>query len=97
MIGQNRNIVAAVAQSWKLERNDADTIEQILTELVFGNHPGKIPIRRGDDPHVDRDFLCASNATDRPLLKHTQQFHLHGEAGVAHFVEKDRALVRDLK
>ncbi|PYR86104.1 MAG: hypothetical protein DMG18_03815 [Acidobacteria bacterium] len=93
MIGQKRNIVAAVAQRRKLERNDADAVKQIFAELIFGDHLGQIPIRGRNDSNIDRKFLSTSDPPKGSFLQNAQQLYLHGEARVADLVEKDRAFV----
>src|SRR5436309_9974703 len=73
MIGQKRNIVAAVAQRRKLERNDADAVKQIFAELILGDHLGQIPIRGGNDSNIDRDLLSTSDPPKVSFLQNAQQ------------------------
>ncbi len=43
------------------------------------------------------NLLGTADAADRPLLQNAQQLDLHREARVSDFIQKDRALVRNLE
>ena len=94
VVHEQRNVLAAVAQRRHDNRDDVQSIEQILAELSFGNLGLERLVRRGDHAHVDRDRLRAANAIDDAIFEHAQHLCLRARAHVADLVEKERAAVR---
>ena len=91
MLGQERDVLAALAQRRQRDRDDVQAVVQVLAELPFGHELLQVPLRGGDDAHVHRERSRAADALDRPLLQHAQQLHLHRQRDVADLVEEDGA------
>src|SRR5690348_7710244 len=57
----------------------------------------QISVGRRDHAYIDRNFGCSTHRTDCAFLKRTQQFHLHGEAHLSYFIQKDGSTISNLK
>src|ERR1043165_1005992 len=84
-------------QGRQFEWNDTDSVEEILTELVIGNHPCEVPVRGRDNPNVDWNFVRTANAPNRAFLQASEKLHLHRGACFADFVKKQRSAGGHLK
>src|SRR6266481_5812645 len=92
MFSQRNDVGDALSQRLQFDRNDIETIEQILAEMS-GLHPlVEIAMRGGDDPHV---YLLRPAADGRydAFLNRPQDLGLHGEVHVADFIEEQRTTV----
>src|SRR6185369_9530165 len=69
---QQRNVLAPLAKRRDLNREDVESIEKILAELLFLDHGPKVAMGRGDESHVDLNRLRASQPLELPLLDGTQ-------------------------
>src|SRR6202040_3574023 len=61
-VDQQWDVLASFAKRWNLDREDVEAIEKILAELLLTDHGRKVPMRRGNHPHVALDCPCASQA-----------------------------------
>ncbi len=62
--------------------------------MPLGNHLGQIAIGRGDKPDVDRNGAIPAQPLNLSLLQGAQELGLQVERQLAHFIEKERSLVR---
>ncbi len=88
---QCRQVLATLAQRGYFNREHVEAVEQILTELAFGDAGFQITVGRGHDTHVAADGLVATDALEAAFLQHAQQLHLHRQAHVANFVQQQGA------
>ena len=60
---------------------------------------GLFQVRIGgrNDAHIYGQAAAAPNALKRALLQHAEQFDLGGQANVANFIEKERAVIRQFE
>ena len=77
--------------------NDVQAVEQILAEAPGGDLGLDVPMRGGEDAHVDLDCLLAADALELALLQHAQQLELQARRHVADLVEEQRPLVGQLE
>ena len=70
---------------------------EILPKLAFIHHCFQIPMRRRNDPHVDRQLLRRSQAPHRSFRNDPQQFLLRLERQFTQLVEDDRSSLRRLE
>ena len=78
--------------------NDAESVEQVLAELPARHHVGQIAVRRRDDPHINRGLdVVGADGLDLSVLQEAQQQRLHAQAHLTHFVEEQRAAMRELE
>src|SRR5713101_815678 len=66
---QQRNVVNALTQCRYANRENIQTVEQILTERAFSYGCTQVPIRSGKYSHVHRNRLAATHALEFPLLQ----------------------------
>ena len=90
-LGQECDVAASVAQRRHVQRDDAQTVEQIFAEAARLHFLFQIAVRRGHDARVHARRARRAHAANLALLQGAQQFHLHGWAGLADLVEKERA------
>ena len=91
--GEQRQVIAAIAERRDLQHDDVEPVEQILAEPVLLHGRTEIDVGRGD--HADVDGARGAPA-DRPhlaLLEDAQQARLDGHRHVADLVEEQRAAV----
>ena len=80
------------------ERRDSNldriqAVKKVFAESAGQDFGAKIAVRGGDQVHVDLFYLGRTDALDFAVLNHAQELGLHGERGLADFVEKDGAAV----
>src|SRR5581483_11574783 len=84
-------ISSARARSGHRNRKHVQAIEQILAEAARLHVVDEIAIGRGDDAHVDLDWLACADRLDFAFLQGTKELHLCGERQLTDLVEKQRA------
>ena len=78
--------------------DDAQPVQEVLTELAGGDEIVQVAIGGGDDANVDtRMRLVRPDGLNLAVLEKPQQPRLHAQAHVADFVEKQRAAMRELE
>ena len=81
-----------------MEVDDAQPVQEVLAELAGGDEVGQVAIGGGDHAHVDtRLRLVRPDGLDLAVLEKPQQQRLHAQAHLAHFVEEQRAAMRELE
>jgi hypothetical protein len=71
--------------------------EEVLAEAALCDLLLEVLVRGGDRPHVHLDGLLRADPLDLAFLEHPQHLGLGAQAHVAHLVEEDRPLVRELE
>ncbi len=89
VIGQQRDVFAALAQVRHADGNHVEAVIEIFAEKIFGDGFVEIAIGGGDDAHIDGNFAGAADRAHGALLQDAQQLHLHGQSHFADFVEED--------
>ena len=95
LIGEQRDVLAAIAQRRHDDVDDVQAIEQILAERSLRDHVAKVLVGRGNHANVDgaaaavgADFLQFA------CFEEAQQKTLHAQRHLADFVEEDGPVVR---
>src|SRR5207247_9650376 len=94
---QQRDIFRPIPQGRRENGKNIEAIIEIAAKLVCGDHVGKIAVGRGDQPDVRPDRPRAAQPFKFLFLQNSQQLRLQLEGNVADFVQKKRALMRQLK
>ena len=81
-------------QWWNLDWENAEPVEQILSESTRFRFTAQIPIRCRHEPHVDSSSPFFSNPFQFSFLKHSQQLGLEFERNLSDLVQKQRSPVR---
>ena len=92
-IAQFGNVFAAFAKRRNDKRHDGQPKIQILAETAFRHFRLQIAIRRGQHADIDANRLARTDALERFLLQHAEQFGLQAEVDFRNFIQKQRAAV----
>jgi hypothetical protein len=84
------------AQRRLVDAQHAEPVIEVRAEASGLDRAVEIDVRRGDDPHVDRNRFLPAETLDLPFLQEPQQARLALDRHVADFVEEQRAAVRRL-
>ena len=95
--GEQRDVVAALAQRRHAQLQRADAVVEVLAEAPLLDERAEVVMRRRDQADVDGAVLHVAEAAEAFLLEHLQQAGLHLRVHVADLVEEDRAAVRRLR
>ena len=90
---QHGNVAGAFAQRRRKNRKNLEPVKQVAAKLLLRHHLCQVAIGRRDQAHVDRDGPGSAQPLDLALLQRAQQLGLQVERHLAHFVQKQRALV----
>jgi len=93
--GQQRNVLAPVAQRRDLQTQDIEPEVKVPAEGSLGHGLLQVAIGGGQNSYVDRDTLGATYGTNLPLLDGTQQLGLKIDGKLSHFIEEDRPALGD--
>src|SRR5690606_14926936 len=93
MLGEQRNIIAALAQRGQPDWEHHEAIEEVLPERARLDFGSEIAVGRADDANIDLLFFGGSDWSDCSFLQGSQEFRLQRQRHLADFVEKQGALV----
>ena len=97
VIGQRRDVVLALAQRRDMDREDIDSVKEVVAETAVGDHALEVLIGRGDQPEIGGQRLGVTDRAVFALLQHAQHLGLNAEREVADLVEEQAAAVGDLE
>ncbi len=78
MVGQEREVLASLAQGRQLEREHVDAVVQVLPERAGRDRALEVAIGGGDDAHVDALIVVVADPAELLRLQHPQQLALQG-------------------
>jgi hypothetical protein len=90
-------IRVALAQRWKFQGKNIQSIKEILPKSSLPHRNPKIPIGRRDDSDIDLHGAITADGFKLPLLKYPQQLHLQFCAHFGDFIEKKCSAVGELE
>ncbi len=96
-LGEERDVLAPLAERREIEPDHVQAVVQILTELAALDFAFHVAVGRGEHADVDRKLLSATDRAHAALLKHAEEFHLERVRELAHLVEQQGAAVRVAK
>ena len=73
---QHRQVIAPLAQRWKLDRKRAETVIQVGPESSFLQPRFEVAMGRCDQPHIGPDGLVASDSLERLLMQDAEELCL---------------------
>ena len=80
VLDQQRNVLAPLAERRHRDRNDVQTVVQILLEPAVADELAQVAVGRGDHAHVDLNRPLGPERLELALLQHAQQLGLHRSA-----------------
>ena len=94
---QRQHVVAPFPKRGHRDRDDVQSIEQILAEKPVLDETVEILVGRGQHPHVHFDRTSRSHHVNLAVLQHPEQLCLHGQACIAYLVQEERPAVGGLE
>ena len=91
MAGEQRDVLAPLAQGGQADTDDVEAVEQVFAEQAVLDARFQVLVRRRDDPDVGLDRRMAANPVEMPIRQYAQQAGLQFGRHVTDFVEKQRA------
>ncbi len=95
--GENRDVLAPLAQRRHPQGHHAQAIEEVLAKSSPGDQRAQIPVGGRDDPDVHPEAVGAADSLDLVLLEHPEQLGLDARGDLADLVEEARPGVRRLE
>jgi hypothetical protein len=93
---ENAHILGSIAERRHAQRDDVQSIVQILAKLAGGDAIAQVAVGGRDDAHVGADgHAISAHGLNFAGLGKTQQHRLHAEAHLPEFIE-ERAAISDL-
>ena len=91
ILGEQRNILGALAQIGQAQTDHVQAVVQILPEAAVAHALVEILVRGSDDAHVRLQLLVTADAIERTVGQHAQQARLQLGRHVADLVEEEGA------
>ena len=86
--GETQDVIATFAQGGQSDREDIETVKQILAEEPLVLHLLQIPIGRCYESNIHSNFVHAAHPAQAPLLKDSQNLCLRRQTHVSDFIEE---------
>ena len=97
VLDEKRDVIGAVAQRRQDDRDDVESVVEVIAERAFADHRLEVAVRRRDDAHIDVYRLLATDAVELLLLQDAQELDLQVLVELSDLVEEDRAVVGELE
>ena len=97
VLREQRDVVAPLAQRRERDREDIQSIVEIVPESILPDFVRQITIGGGNDPHVDVHRARAAQSLELSLLQNAQQLWLQLDRKVADFVQEQRPSMSELE
>src|SRR5580704_16115534 len=97
MPDQFRNVLRTLPERRNVDRKYFQSVVQVLAKCRLLYHTGQIAMRGGDEAYVNFMSAVAAEPLKFLLLQNAQQLRLKFERDIADFVQKERALMCELK
>src|SRR5262245_26456137 len=94
---EGRDILSTLPQRWQRDRDDAQTVEEILPKLSLRDQRSEVLVGRADHPDVHLERVGAADAPHFSLLEHAKELCLYAGAHLAQLVEEARPTARYLE
>jgi hypothetical protein len=91
VVGEGRDLDAALAQWRQAEADDVETVEEVLAKPALGDEALEVGVGRCDDADVDPDRMRLADGMNLGGFEEPQQLGLDVEGGLADLVEEERA------
>ena len=97
MVGQQGDVLGALAQGRKLDRKNIQAVVQILPKPAVTHRLLRRSIGRSDHPHVGFLRLRGADPREQARLENAEKLDLQIERHLGHLVEEQRAAVRSFE
>src|ERR671932_584899 len=97
MMHKITNVALAASKRRQLQRQDIQSVIEIIAKSSLSNGNVKISVCRRYDPHIHLNRAVAAHWFELPFLENPQQFDLQFGTHLANLSEKKGPSVRELK
>ncbi len=97
VLGEEGNVLAALAERWELQHDDVEAVEEVFAEAAVFDGLLEVDVGGGDDADVDLDLAGAAEMHEAAVLEDAEDLGLHVHGHGADLVEKEGASVGDFK
>ena len=94
---QQRDVLRPLAERGKRDREDAESIVQVLAERLLADGFEQVAVGGGDDPDIDLPRGRPANSVELVFLQDAEQLRLRLERELADLVEEDRPPIGKLE
>ena len=91
VIGEQRDVIATIAQRRERDGEHRQSIQQILAQRAVAYRLHRRAVGRGYDAHIGLDLLGAADTKEALGLEKAQQSRLHVGAHLGDLIQKQRA------
>ena len=95
--GQERDVVASLAQRRHADREDVESVVQVLTEAARFDLFLEVAVARRHDAHIDEFGVGGAHGTDLAFLQHPEQLRLERQRHLGDLVQEQGAAVGDVE
>ena len=97
VLGDGQYVTRPLRQRQPAQREDVQTIEEILAKQSGRHRLAQLAVAGGDDPHIQRNRLAAAQPLHLPLLQHPQQLGLQRQVHLGDLIEQQGTTLRLFK
>lgn len=94
---QQQDVAAALAQGRQMQRDDVQTVVEILAKAPGRYFAFQIPVGCGHNAYIHLFAAAAAHPLDFLFLKHAQNLDLQAQVHFTYFIQKDGAAVSQFK
>ena len=94
---QLRQLIAPLSKWRQRQANHVQPEEQGLAESSFCHRALEVPLRRGNDPHVDADGVARAETREATVLEDALESQLKARRQLADAVQEERSVVCELE
>src|SRR5262249_49922528 len=91
---ERRDVLGTLAQGRQVDREDVQSVVEVVAEAALVDHRKQIPVGRRDHAHIDLDRPRATEALELLLLKDPEELRLQLQGNLSALVEEERPAVR---
>src|SRR3546814_13670150 len=74
---EQRHVLAPFGQARQVDREDGETVEEVLAETAMADRLVDVEMGGGNDAAVERDLAAPAAALDGAFIETTKHIHLH--------------------
>ena len=93
IIGKEHNIRLPLPKRRHNDGEDIEPVIEVFPEFSFLYERFQVPVRSGNDSHINFRGCVAAHTFKGLLLEHPEQFSLNGKGKVSYLVEKNRPFI----
>ena len=97
VLGDQRDVVGALAQRRQVDREYVEAIEQVFAQLAGADRLHRVAVGRGQDADIGLLHLGRPDPHEGAGLEHAQQLDLQVERHLGDLVQKERAAAGSLE